>query len=543
MKTKNNISVIFVLILLGFISTSCNKSEPLETNYKVEMKFDSSLNWFSCLMNIEWANNSIQGLSEIPFHFLIDSTNSQIKSAQIDHMKCEFRYVTTDTHDFDGFILTPENPIKPSQKLNIELEFNTISEENLRDDKTMLFFSEHLPDLQYFENGQFNPHYQNSANYNVNIIIPADYEVAATGNIVKEEIVNSNKQLTTTVNQVPYYGVVLFKEIVVKELVTVNDILIKSLYFSEDSIWGNRLLKYADNVIRFYMDTIGFYPGKTLTIVSGYPKPYGGWPICPNVVGVHRGIDQKGDYAQTHAEWITAHEIGHQYWGFNYILDPTNYPQWFGISMGIYTDRLYARKYNVAKNYNGFKNYYCWGVKQGYNTTMMQAIDTLRKQNFDWNNVIKHGKSFAVLTVLEDEIGEANFSKVFSHMLNNYQGVNVTLDIFKNICEEKSNRDLGWFFNQWYYTNDSLGYHVTDAHLIQKGDSSHTECTILKTGNALASNVEIGFQFENEEMLIKTINGKDSLTRLSVLTEQPVKKILIDPNEKLPIVSIKNHNF
>lgn len=296
-------------------------------------------------------------------------------------------------------------------------------------------------------------------------------------------------------------------------------------------------------MIKFYLDTIGFYPGKTLTIIPGYPKPYGGWPVCPNVVGVHRGIDEKGDYAETHAEWITAHEIGHQYWGFNHVLEPLDYPQWFGISMGIYTDRLYSREYNIAKNYNEFMSYYCWGVKKGYNTTIMQTTDSLEKQDFDWNNVIKHGKSFAVLTMLEDEIGEANFSKVFFHILNNCQGVNVTLNIFKNICEEKSNRELDWFFNQWYYSNDSLEYQITDAHLTQKGDSTLTECTVLREGNAVVSMVEIGFQFENTEMLVKSVNGKDTLTRISVITELPVKKILIDPSEKLPVLNKKDFEF
>ncbi|MFC2151015.1 M1 family aminopeptidase [Bacteroidota bacterium] len=543
MKIKRKISFILVLILYGLFSTSCSKNEPLETNYNIEMEFDSSLNRFNCLMNVDWVNNSETSISEIPFHFLIDSTNSQLQSVKLNDQKCEFQYVTKDTHKFEGFIINPVKAIKPGQKVRIELDFNTINEENLRDNKTSLFFSEHIPDLQYFENGQFNPYYQNSENYHVTIVVPADYKVATSGIIVKEEIINGNKHLTTKVNQIPYYGVVLFEDIVVKELITINDILIRSFYFNEDSLWGNRLLEYADNVIRFYKDTIGFYPGKTLTIVPGYPKPYGGWPICPNVVGVHRGIDQKGDGAETHAEWITAHEIGHQYWGFNYILEPLDYPQWLGISMGIYTDRLYARKYNVAKKYNHFMYYYRWGVRQGYNTTIMQTVDTLNKQNFDWNNVIKHGKSFAVLDLLEDEIGENNFNKVFVHILNNYQGINVTLDMFKKACEEKSNQDLDWFFDQWYYTNDSLGYQVTDAKLVQQSDSIQTECTILKTGNAIASNVEIGFQFENGEMIIKTINGKDSSTKLSILTKQEIKKIIIDPHEKLPVVNKKNHEF
>jgi len=141
-----------------------------------------------------------------------------------------------------------------------------------------------------------------------------------------------------------------------------------------------------------------------LSIIPGCSKPYGGWSICPNISGIHRGIDLMKGKAETHAHWIMAHEIGHQYWGFNYVLEPTDYPMWFGISMGIYTDRMYSLKNNIDLNYSTyFSESYLKSISKGYNTTIMQTVDTLNKQKFDWNNAILHDKSYSVLRMLAYE--------------------------------------------------------------------------------------------------------------------------------------------
>ena len=194
--------------------------------------------------------------------------------------------------------------------------------------------------------------------------------------------------------------------------------------------------------------------------MPGGEKPKGGWPVCPNIVAVHRGFDLKGENAESWAQWITAHEIAHQYWGFNYILEPLNYPQWFGIAMGIYTDRLYCMNRNIQMDYRKYLYKYLFGIFNGYNTTIMQETDSLDKQGFDWNNIIKHGKSFTVLRLLAYEIGEDTFLEVFRYCLNNYKGVNVTLEMFQNLCEKISNRELDTFFQQWFYSNDFLEYQI-----------------------------------------------------------------------------------
>ena len=259
-------------------------------------------------------------------------------------------------------------------------------------------------------------------------------------------------------------------------------------------------LEYSKNIIEFYKDTLGFYPQPVLTIIPGYPNPYGGWPVCPNIVGIHRGIDLKKEKAETHAHWIMSHEIGHQYWGYNYVLEPLDYPQWFGIGMGIYTDRLYTLQ-NIP-DFNHSKSFsvsYLQAMKKGYNTTIMQTVDTLNKQGFNWNNSIKHDKSFSVLQMLAYELGENKFFEIIKYCLENYKGINVTLEMFQSDCEAISKRDLNEFFQTWFFTNDYLEYQIDSVTTTFNSNQYENEIVINKIGNASISHVEIEVVLESGE--------------------------------------------
>jgi aminopeptidase N len=314
----------------------------------------------------------------------------------------------------------------------------------------------------------------------------------------------------------------------------VSGVLVRSFYFENDRKWGGRLLDYSRKIIPFYKQTLGFYPQPVLNIVPSYDEPFGGWPISPNIVGVHRGIDQKKDPA-AHAEWIMAHEIAHQYWGFNYILEPTNYPQWYGIAMGIYTDRLYSMHHNVKKAYHNFYNACFHGISKGYNTTLMQTTDMLDKQGFDWNNIILHGKSWAVIRLLAHELGEGVFYQIYKHGLSNYGGTNVTAEIFKADCERISGKNLDLFFETWFYSDAHLEYAIKDVSIPGQTNEKEMEITIEKTGTAGLSEIEIAYLLNNGDTLTGKIDGTQAIVSLTPSFDGVLKKIILDPENKLPL--------
>ena len=176
-------------------------------------------------------------------------------------------------------------------------------------------------------------------------------------------------------------------------------------------------------------------------------------------------------------------------------------------------------------------------MEKGFNTTIMQTIDTLNNQGFDWNNSIKHDKAFSVLNMLAYELGEGVFFEIFVHCLNSYQGVNVTLDMFKRDCETISGKDLDNFFQTWFYTNGYLEYQIDDVSTVEINNLFNNEIKIRKLGEADISHVELVVVLEDGEKEKLQFNGSEQSVIIQLSTSKQIDKIILDPDLKLLLVN------
>jgi aminopeptidase N len=504
--------------------------------YDIDLEYDSTKRQFSGDLRLSFSNLP-DSVDKLPFQFLLDSTNANSISIWLNKNECEFELKNSEYDAFTGILVDIDSKVIHSGEIDLLIRFKSVEYGEYFNSNQVLLNGHWIPKLYYFGKNGFDFNFQKHSDYTVNLSYPSDFKIATSGLITSKEEENGLTQIHTLASSIPSYGLVMSKDFLVRDTISRDGVLIRSFYYENDAKWGTKLLEIAEDVIDFYIDTLGFYPQPVLNIIPGANKPYGGWPVSPNIVCVHRGIDTKGDYALTHATWITAHEIGHQYWGFNYVLEPLNYPQWFGISMGIYTDWLYSKSRKIEKNYYSFYKSYIKGLKKGYNTTVMQLTDSLNQQGFDWNNVIKHGKSFAILRMLAYEIGEDKFFEIFNDCLKSYKGVNVTLDMFQSVCESSTNKDLDWFFNQWYLTNDYLDFEVLETKTIKKAGGYETSFTIIRKGNALASTLDYQIILENGEIKSYNFNGQLIENKINLETKEPVKQIVLDPDKKYPLTN------
>ncbi len=532
----------WVVIVLLFACIGCNQKinkKHALTEYSIFAELDTTDLSLDCKMSIKWFNSSEQPIEKLPFHFQYDSARTLIKAVFINNQPVEFEYYEKDTAGFNGFVVYADKPVDSREACVVKLDFNTRPNEFFREN--MLFYTEDFPVIQYFEDGVFNPNYQVHANYNVNIKYPVKYSIASSGLLVEKDTVNDIVNVLTEAESIPFYGFLLTQNVEIKED-TASGVLIRSFYFKDDAKWGTKFLDYAKNIINFYSDTLEFYPQPVLNIMPGYPHPYGGWPICPNIVGIHRGIDEKKERAETHGHWIMAHEIGHQYWGFNYVLEPLNYPQWFGISMGLATDEMYAQKYIPEFDHTQyFRKYYLWAVSKGFNTTIMQSVDSLDKQDFDWNNAVEHNKSYLVLHMLSNKIGAEQVFYVMKSCLEKYKGMNVTLDMFQSECERISNLDLNEFFETWYRSNKYLEYQITNVESIQsRNERWFNELELVRLGEAQVPEISMDVVCANGDTIRQYLNVTDSISKLTFETTSPVEKVVLDPDFIFPLVNREN---
>lgn len=210
------------------------------------------------------------------------------------------------------------------------------------------------PKAVTFREGAFSPKERQADSYGVTITAPEKEVIAVSGRLIAETLLPGGmKELRFRAENLTNFGLAGSPDL---RLTTrqANGVEIRSYYFAAGEKWGPKLADYAARIIPFYQKLFGFYPQDTLAILPGSKRSTGGSPPASNIVVVHDTLDEAG--GEPFAEWITAHEIGHQYWGWDCVIDSGAYYHWPGIPLGIYTDRLYTEAHNPkgASRHRGF---------------------------------------------------------------------------------------------------------------------------------------------------------------------------------------------
>jgi hypothetical protein len=218
------------------------------------------------------------------------------------------------------------------------------------------------------------------------------------------------------------------------------------------------ILNTATEVIHFYRKRFGFYPADVISLIPGYPKPWGGYPMATNVVVIH-GMPAFPDREAFHWQWITAHEIGHQYF-IEHVLEKDSH-YWLVIGLGIYADWEWARARNMGKKkHHNFIMRYKQGVIDRLETHAVRHLDYRRLIDFDYNNVVVHGKGYCIIAALESVLGKKVFNNVYFRLLKEFKGLPLGTDDFQKVCEEVSGQNLEWFFSQWVHSSRYISYTV-----------------------------------------------------------------------------------
>lgn len=139
-------------------------------------------------------------------------------------------------------------------------------------------------------------------------------------------------------------------------------------------------------------------------------------------------------YAGLFAQYsLQAHEFAHQWFG-NYVTCKTWKDLWLNEGFATYFENVAQTN---SQNIDLDEKEYQYGrVYDNY--------------GFIFSDVI-YNKGAWVLEMLRGEVGEKYFRKIIKEYLNRYAFSSAVTSDFIKICEEVSQRDLDWFFNQWLY--------------------------------------------------------------------------------------------
>ncbi len=313
-----------------------------------------------------------------------------------------------------------------------------------------------------------------------------------------------------------------------------GEVRVRAVFTKQGRPCAELLLKTAVDVIGFYRERFRVYPHRSLAIVPGMDYPAGGYPAASGLVVVH-GQQRMAEKPEAFWRWITAHEIGHMYWGDHVLAQGSDSLSWLMIGLGIHADGAYRRARGIANPAGMLRASYVSGVMQGYDTTMDITEEQESAIQWDFNNTVTHGKSAAFLDALESVIGTETFERLYRRCLNEYAGKQLGWREFQRIAQIESGQDLDWFFEEWARSSDSAAYSVAGKECSQTGGAFDCRIQVKREGE-MRMPVTVAARFEDgSEQRARTERLAD-IDVLRFRAKTPLKEVVIEPDSAVVLV-------
>jgi aminopeptidase N len=203
--------------------------------------------------------------------------------------------------------------------------------------------------------------------------------------------------------------------------------------------------------------------GDMLTSFSGI---YGTYPFSNEKYGVyqfgfgggmeHQTMSGQGGFAL----WLSAHELGHQWWGDMLTCD-TWHDIWLNEGLATYSEALWeefkpggSEQAMLQTMYNDWVNNW-WDSVYVYDISDPGRI-------FQWETTYK--KASWTFHMLRHVLGSDVFFDVLAEYRTRHEYATATTAEFQSAAEDVSGRDLDWYFDTWVYDNGMPDYRWAYQH-------------------------------------------------------------------------------
>jgi len=315
---------------------------------------------------------------------------------------------------------------------------------------------------------------------------------------------------------------------------------IRVYYRQEEARQGPFVAEIAARVSAFYADLMGRFPFPYVSLVPGRQDVDGGGGVGPRMLMLHQMHLLPVPGGQSELVWthrIVAHELGHLYWS-DWVRSGRDFN--LGLGLGMWIDQQYARTIdNKASIGQNEAKLYVETAAAGHDTRMDQTAEELENAPFDANKVLRHGKQYAIVSMLEYLLGAEKLRGLLSDIVEKCCSSEnrLTEERFFTMAAERYGEDLDWFARQWLHTNAVPDYAVGD---------------IVETTNAVRMEVRrLGDATMPVDVLVRTVSGQELRHRIAGKEDLEVvqftgiadswREVILDPESRLPDIDRSNN--
>ncbi len=293
----------------------------------------------------------------------------------------------------------------------------------------------------------------------------------------------------------------------------------------------------ASEAVEWYIKTYGFFPTQHIGLAMGHERWRGGFP-SENVFYIHRG-----NLSANFLQWITAHELGHYYWGHYVLSAAEDNLSGLMLANGIWADHLYISEvsdqsiestWNSGKSASGMMTRYLTAVLSNVNQEMGLSSKEAQGLGFDYNSLIAHGKAATGLYLLSREVGFNTFLDVQKKIIKDYAHKPLSIDDFVNLCREAGWEEAPNFMSQWMKGNALIEYEILNIKKSKK-DKTWSYSFELRKRGTVDYPVEIIVEDASSGIYHHKAFGKDARTIIEGESKAEPLNFILDPNGAVPM--------
>jgi len=407
--------------------------------------------------------------------------------------------------------------------------------------------------------------YSDFGAYDVQITLPQEYVVGATGTLVAERSrANGTKTLTYRADDVHDFAWTASPEFVV---VTGrwHHVSIRALMQPQRASAAHRYLESAQAALAYMDRHVGPYPYTVLTIVDpAYGAEAAGGMEYPTFItsGMMMGPLAVARYP----ELVTIHEFVHQYW---YGIVASNEVEEAWLDEGVttyYETRIMDEIYGDATSLIDVA-----GLRAGDLAFARLLYAGMRNPKVapiarvPWSpvepssSILTYQKTALVLATLERLVGRAAMDSALRTYFQRWQFrhpsgrdfVTAFNDVIPRITGGRTGSDLNWFFDQTLFGTDICDYAVSsiandpieppqgylspdDSSRARESSQSRYRSTVrVSRLGEVCLPVEVLVRFENGEEQLERWDGRSRTMEFSYRRPQKIASACVDPARKL----------
>jgi aminopeptidase N len=294
--------------------------------------------------------------------------------------------------------------------------------------------------------------FSQAAFYTLNLTVPADWTVAATGVEVERTARGEQVQRTYVSGPVRDFMLALspdFRAISRK----VGDTAVNAFFQTDHQAGGEQALDFASNALASYNRRFGLYPYRELDVVEA-PLNLAAGVEYPGLVLISSSF-----YTHTQDqffEFATVHEVAHQWW-YNVVGNDVIDHPWEDEALAQYSSAIYAQDVDGQAQFEGILKFFRDQVDQAPKTCTDDAVGASLADFADTScyGPIVYEKGPLFFQAVRERIGDAAFFESLQRYYRTYKYRIAPPRGFIDVAEQVSGQNLDDLYQTWILGTES----------------------------------------------------------------------------------------